>query len=127
MPTPKAGSREDQDELAIYINEFPTINKETREKLQTITKIADTIDKTDEEEQKVRAELINYIINSEKADGPLADKLVTLEEHYKLLAELEQDLIDIRKRGNIIAHEKKAKIPDTETLSQDKIEALKAN
>ena len=37
LPTPKAGSHEDQDELAIYINELPTITKETREKLQTLT------------------------------------------------------------------------------------------
>ena len=51
LPTPKAGSCEDQDELAIYKNELPTITKETREKLQTLTKIAETIDKTEEEEK----------------------------------------------------------------------------
>ena len=61
LPTPKAGSREDQDELATYKNELPTITKETREKLQTLTKIAETIDKTEEEEKKVREEQIIYL------------------------------------------------------------------
>ena len=47
LPTLKAGNREDPYELAIYINELPTITKDTREKIQTLTKIPDTIDKTD--------------------------------------------------------------------------------
>ena len=88
LPTLKAGNREDPYELAIYINELPTITKDTREKIQTLTKIPDTIDKTDQEEQKVRTELNNYVIKSEGAHGPLADKLVTPDDKYKLLAEL---------------------------------------
>ena len=35
-------------------------------------------------------------------------------------------MIYIRKKSNIIAYEKKAKVPDIETLSQDKIESLKS-
>ena len=33
--------------------------------------------------------------------------------------------MDIRRRGNIIAHEKRVKIANTETLSQDTIESLR--
>ena len=66
LPLPKAGSFEDPDALTIYINELPIITKETREKLQTLIKISDTSNKTEEEEQKVRTELNNYIIEIEK-------------------------------------------------------------
>ena len=57
--------------------------------------------------------------------GPLAGRLVTLDDQYQLLAELEQELMDIRKRGNIITHEKTVKVANTETLSQDTIESLR--
>ena len=97
MPTPKAGNREDQEELFIYKNKLQTVINKTREKLQALTKIADTIGKTEEEEKKVREELTNYILESGKVHGPLPEKLVTLDDHFKLLAELEQELMDIRK------------------------------
>ena len=35
--------------------------------------------------------------------------------------DLELELDDIRKRGNIIAYEKKARIPDDDTLPQDRV------
>ena len=33
--------------------------------------------------------------------------------------------MDIRRRGNIITHEKRVKVADTETISQDTIESLR--
>ena len=102
MPTPKAGTRGDQEELVIYENELQTLAKETRDKLQTLTKIADTIDKAEEEEKQVREDLNHIILESEKVHGPLAERLVTLEDQYQLLAKLERELMDIRKRGNIL-------------------------
>ena len=33
--------------------------------------------------------------------------------------------MDIRKRGNIITHEKRVKVANTETISQDTIESLR--
>ena len=61
----------------------------------------------------------------EKVYGPLSERLVTLDDQYQLLAELEQELMDIRKRGNIITHEKRVKVANTETISQDTIESLR--
>ena len=65
------------------------------------------------------------ILESEKVHGPLSGRLVTLDDQYQLLAELEQELMDIRKRGNIITHEKRVKVANTETISQDTIESLR--
>ena len=36
----------------------------------------------------------------------MAERLVTLEDQYKLLTNLEQELMDIKTKGNIIAYEK---------------------
>ena len=55
----------------------------------------------------------------------LEDKLVTLDEKYQALASLELELMDIRRRGNIIAYEKTVKIASTETLSQETIDSLR--
>ena len=101
------------------------LTQETRDKLQTLTKIADAIDKAGEEETQVREELNCIILESEKELGPLAGRLVTLDDQYQHLAELEQELMDIRKRGNIITHEKRVKVENTETISQDTIESLR--
>ena len=102
-----------------------SLTQETRDKLQTLTKIVDAIDKAGEEETQVREDLNCIILESENEHGPLAGRLVTLDDQYQLLAELEQELMDIRKRGNIITHEKRVKVANTETISQDTIESLK--
>ena len=125
LPTPRAGTRENPDELDIYENELQSLAQETRDKLKTLTKIQDAIEKAGEEENQVREELNHIIIESEKEHGSLADRLVTLDEQYQVLADLELELMDIRRRGNIIAHEKTVKIANTETLSQDTIESLR--
>ena len=125
LPTPRAGNRENPDELDIYENELQSLAQETRDKLQTLTKIQDAIDKAGEEETQVREDLNRIILESEKEHGPLAERLVTLDEQYQVLADLELELMDIRRRGNIIAHEKTVKIANTETLSQETIESLR--
>ena len=124
MPTPKAGTQGEQDEPVIYDNELQLLSKETRDKLQTLTKTADTINKAREEETQIRDGLNHMILESEKVHRPLAQILVTLEDLYQLLAELDLELMDIRSKGNIVTHEKRVKVADTETISQDKIESL---
>ena len=61
MPTPKPGNWADPSELAIYINELPTITKESQEKLQNLTRIADKIDAAVEEETQAREGLSSYV------------------------------------------------------------------
>ena len=84
----------------------------------------DTIDKAGEEETQIRDGLNHMILESEKVQGPLAQRLVTLEDLYQLLAELEQKLKDIRSKGNLVTHERRVKVADTETISRDRIESL---
>ena len=125
LPTPRARTRANPDELVIYESELQSLAQETRDKLTTLAKIQDAIEKVGEEETQVREELNRFIVEAEKEHGPLADKLVTLDEKYQVLADLELELMDIRRRGNIIAHEKTVKIANTETLSQETIESLR--
>ena len=125
LPTPRTGNQENPEELDIYENELQSLAQETRDKLQTLTKIQDAIDKAGEEETQVREDLNHIILERENEHGPLAGRLVTLDDQYQLLAELEQELMDIRKRGNIITHEKRVKVVNTETISQDTIESLR--
>ena len=127
LPTPRAGNRGNQEEPIIYENELQALTKETRDKLQKLTRIADAIDKAGEEENQVREDLNHIILESEKVHGPLSERLVNLDDQYQLLAKLERELMDIRKRGNIITHEKRVKVVNTETISQDTIESLKMN
>ena len=54
--------------------------------MQTLTKIADTINKTGEEETQIRDGLNHMILESEKVHGPLAQRLFTIEDLYQLLA-----------------------------------------
>ena len=50
--------------------------------------------------------MIDIILRGEKEHGPLAERLVTLEDQYKILTDLELELINIMEKGNIIAYEK---------------------
>ena len=79
--------------------------------MQNLTKIADKTEAVAEEEKQARAGLSNYVTESQEAHTPLADKLAALNKTYTLLTDLELELFDIRKRGNIIAYEKRAKVP----------------
>ena len=108
--------------MAVYENEIQTLPQETRDKLTIIDKIQDTIEKVDGEENRDREELNRFTIEAEKEHGPLANNLVTLDEKYKLLTDLELELMDIRKRGNIIAYERSGQTPNIEIISQDHFE-----
>ena len=84
LPTPRAGTRANPDELVIYESELQSLAQETRDKLTTLTRIQDDIEKVGEEETQVREELTRFIIEAEKEHGPLEDKLVTLNEKYQV-------------------------------------------
>ena len=99
--------------------------QETRDKQAKLEQLQDTIAKVTEEENQVRERLNQFIIKAKQEHGSLEDKLVTLDEKYQALASLELELMDIRRRKNIIVHEKIVKIANTETLSQDTIESLR--
>ena len=64
------------------------------------------------------------ILESEKEHGALPQRLITVEDLYQLLAELEQDLMDMRRHGNIASHERRARITDPETISKDRVDSL---
>ena len=98
LPTPKPGNQTDQSELTIYINELEALTKESGEKLQNLTQIADKTETASEEEKQARTGLSNYVTESEEAHGPLTDKLTALDKTYTILADLELELFDIRKR-----------------------------
>ena len=72
-PTPRVGNWDNQEELVIYEDEFQSLTQETRDMLQTLTKIADEIDKVGEEETQVRKD----IVESERFHGPLTERLIT--------------------------------------------------
>ena len=82
--------------------------------------MANSIVSVEEEESKIRNELSNIILKGEKEHGPLAERLVTLEDQYKFLTNLEQELMDIRKKGNIIAYEKGGRAGNSTGNSLDK-------
>ena len=125
MPTPKSGSQTDQNEPAIYISELQTLTKQTQDKLQDISQLADKTSKASEEEKQTKLELNNYEAENEEAHGPLADKVAKLDKIYTTLVDLELELDDIRKKGNIIAYEKKARVPEDDTLSQGRVDKFK--
>ena len=52
----------------------------------------------------------------------MTERLVNLEDQYKFLTNLEQELIDIRKKGNMIAYEKggRAESPTGNSLDTGK-------
>ena len=82
------------------------MTQETRSKLEILNEIATSIVSIEEEESKLKNELSNTILGEEKEYGPLAERLVMLEEQYKLFTDLNQELMDIKEKGNIITHEK---------------------
>ena len=58
----------------------------------------DSIVRVGEEETQVKEELNHIILEGEKEHGPLAERLVTLDDQYKFLTKLEHKLMDIRKK-----------------------------
>ena len=81
--------------------------------------------KVKEEETRVREELNQFIIEAEKEHGPLASNLVMLDNKYKVLADLELELMDIRNKGNIIEYERTGQAPSIEIILQETKESLR--
>ena len=89
FPAVVTGTRESSDEPFIYENKLQAILQETRDKQAKLEQLQDTIAKVTKEETRVREELNRFTIEAEKEHGPLATNLVTLDEKYKVLADLE--------------------------------------
>ena len=92
LPTSRDGIREDNTEPFIYKDELQSITQGTRSKLQILNEMATSIVSVEEEESKIRNELSDIILRGEKEHGPLAKRLAILEDQYKILTDLEQEL-----------------------------------
>ena len=124
LPTPDDGSRKGQDNPVIYNNEIQLISQEIKDKLKTLSKIANTIEKIEEEESQIRDDVNQMILESEKEHGALAQRLVNIDDLYNLLAELERDLMDLRRHGNITPHERRTWFAEPEATPKDRIESV---
>ena len=60
-----------------------------------------------------------------KEHGPLANKFVMLDNKYKVLADLELELMDIRNKGNIIEYERTGQAPNIKIILQVTKESLR--
>ena len=112
LPTIVTGTRKSPEETPIFENELQALSQGTRDKLSKLQQIQDTIVKVKDEETRVREELNQFIIEAEKEHGPLANKFVMLDNKYKVLADLELELMDIRDKGNVITYERTGQAPD---------------
>ena len=61
---------------------------------------------------------------SEKEHGALAQRLVNIDYLYHLLAELEQDLMDLRRQGNRTPPERRTRFAESEANPKERIEAV---
>ena len=77
------------------------------------------------DEKQARVELSNFEAECEHIHGSLTDKVEELKEVYTTLVELELEIDAIKKEGNITAYEKKAKVPENGTLSQERVNKFK--
>ena len=73
--------------------------------MYTIYRLADKTSKASEEERQANLELNNCEAEYEEVHGLLADKMARLNKTYITLVDLELDLDDIRKEGNIISYD----------------------
>ena len=74
--------------------------------MQILNEMAASIVSIEEEESKVRNEQCEIMLKGEKEHGPLEARLAVLKEEYKVLTNLELELINIMEKGNIITYEK---------------------
>ena len=126
LPTVIVGTRQNTDEPPIFENELQTLSQDTRDKLSKLEKIQVNIEKLNVEERQIKEKVIQYTAACQQEHGgPLPERLVTLDEKYNELAGLELELMDIRKKKNIIAYEKSVKIASTETLSTETIDSIR--
>ena len=61
---------------------------------------------------------------SEKEHGAFAQRLVNIDDLYHLLAELERDLVDLRKQGSRTPPERRTRFAESEANSKERIEAV---
>ena len=61
---------------------------------------------------------------SKKEHGALSQRLVDIDNLYQILAELEQDLMDLRKQGNRTSPERRTRFAKSEALSKERIETV---
>ena len=113
LPTPRDGVRGDNAEPFIYKSELQSITLGTSSKLQILNEMATSIVSIEEEESKVRNELCEIALKGEKEHGPLEARLAALKEKYKVLTNLELELINIMEKGNIITYEKESQAKST--------------
>ena len=66
LPMPRDGIQEDHMEPFIYKNELQSITQETRDKLQILTEITNSIFSIKKGESEIRNELNNIILKGEK-------------------------------------------------------------
>ena len=85
LPTPRDGIREDYIEPFIYKNELQSITQETRDKLQILTEIMNSIVSIEKEESEIKNELNKIILKGDKEHGPLAERR-SVQIPYKLRA-----------------------------------------
>ena len=98
LPTIVTGTRKSPEEIPIFEFELQALSQEIRDKLSKLQQIKDTIAKIKDEETRVREELNQFVLEAEKEHGPLANKFVILDNKYKILADLELELIDTRNK-----------------------------
>ena len=116
---------ENWTEPAIHISVFHSLTKQTQERLHAICKLADEASKASEEEEQATLDLDNWEAENEAVHGPLVDKITRVNEAYTTLVDLQLDLNNIRKEGNIITYEGKIGIPDNDTLYQERVKSLR--
>ena len=125
LPTIVTGTKKSPEEIPIFEIELQVLSQEIRDKLSKLQQIQDTLVKIKDEETRVRKELNQFILEAEKEHGPLDNKFVMLDSKYKILADLELELMDIRNKGNIIEYERTGQAPSIEIISQETKESLR--
>ena len=124
LPTPKEGTRKDQEDPVIYNDEIELLSQGIKDKLDILAKIANKIENIEKEETKIRNEVHQMLQKSKKEHGELAQRLVNIDNLYQLLAELERDLVDLRRQGNKTPSERKTRCAESEAPSKEQIEAV---
>ena len=80
--------------------------------------------KTIEEEAQIRNEVNQMMQESENEHGALAQRLVNIDDLYQLLAELEQDLMDLRRHRDRKPPERRTRFAESDATPKDRIESV---
>ena len=79
LPTPKEGTRENQEDAAIYNDEMELLSQEIKDKFDILAQITNRIEIIEKEETKIREEVHQMLQESEKEHGALSQRLVNIE------------------------------------------------